>query len=111
MEQNLLKNSTVNRRRGVNQSFQSGRASSSVATDHKRAQSQGLSLKQPTNVSRYRDIPTENMKFQQFIDLIFESKMKKDDVKFEILNYVQALETNYNGSIQEQKIRNDKLKI
>ena len=37
--------------------------------------------------------------------------MKKDDVKFEILNYVQALETNYNGSIQEQKIRNDKLKI
>ena len=62
-------------------------------------------------MSRYRDIPTENMKFQQFIDLIFESRMKKDDVKFEILNYVQALETNYNGSIQEQKIRNDKLKI
>ena len=36
--------------------------------------------------------------------------MKKDDVKFEILNYVQALETNYNGSIQEQKVRNEKLK-
>ena len=73
---------------------------------HKRAQSQGLSLK----VSRYRDIPTENIKFQQFIDLIFESKMKKEDVKFEILNYVQTLETNYNASIQEQKVRNEKLK-
>lgn len=53
--------------------------------------------------SRYRNIPSENIKFQQFIDLIFESKMQKEDVKFEILNYVQALETNYNVTIKEEK--------
>ena len=40
-----------------------------------------------------------NSNFDDFIDLIFESKMQKEDVKFEILNYVQALETNYNETI------------
>lgn len=64
-------------------------------SQHKRTKSQGGSLKE----SRYRNIPSENIKFQQFIDLIFESKMQKEDVKFEILNYVQALETNYNETI------------
>jgi len=29
--------------------------------------------------------------------------MQKEDVKFEILNYVQALETNYNETVKEQK--------
>lgn len=43
--------------------------------------------------------------------MIFESKMKKDDVKYEILNYVTALETNYNETIKEHKIRQDKIKI
>lgn len=36
--------------------------------------------------------------------------MEKEDVKFEILNYVQALETNYNDTIKEQKTRYDRLK-
>lgn len=36
--------------------------------------------------------------------------MKKEDVKFEIMNYVQALETNYNETINEQKLRNDRLR-
>jgi hypothetical protein len=60
--------------------------------------------------SRYKNIPSENIKFQQFIDLVFESKMQKDDVKFEILSYVQALETNYNETIKEQKMRCERLK-
>lgn len=68
-------------------------------SSHKRTGSQSLGFRY--NESRYRNIPTENLKFQQFIDLIFDSKMNKDDVKFEILSYVQALETNYNNAIQE----------
>eukprot|EP00356_Strombidium_inclinatum_P008106 CAMPEP_0170486154 /NCGR_PEP_ID=MMETSP0208-20121228/5233_1 /TAXON_ID=197538 /ORGANISM="Strombidium inclinatum, Strain S3" /LENGTH=205 /DNA_ID=CAMNT_0010760001 /DNA_START=157 /DNA_END=774 /DNA_ORIENTATION=+ len=36
--------------------------------------------------------------------------MQKDDVKFEILNYVQALETNYTDTIKEQKIRGERLR-
>ena len=50
--------------------------------------------------SRYRNIPTENIKFQQFVDLLFDSNMNKDDMKFEILNYTQALETNYTETIK-----------
>ena len=36
--------------------------------------------------------------------------MEKDDQKFEVLNYVQALETNYNDTIKEQKQRGERLK-
>jgi len=36
--------------------------------------------------------------------------MVKEDIKYEILNYVQALETNYNDSISEQKLRFERLK-
>jgi hypothetical protein len=36
--------------------------------------------------------------------------MQKDDIKFEILCYVQALETNYNETIKEQKMRCERLK-
>ena len=36
--------------------------------------------------------------------------MEKEDIKYEILNYVQALETNYNDSIAEQKLRFERLK-
>ena len=46
--------------------------------------------------SRYRLIPTENLKFNKFMDLLFNSKMEKTDMKDEITKYVQLLETNYN---------------
>jgi hypothetical protein len=36
--------------------------------------------------------------------------MPKDDIKFEILNYTQALETNYTNNISELKLRNERLK-
>ncbi len=54
--------------------------------------------------SRYRHIPTENIKFTKFLELIFKSKMTKDDISEEINKYVQALETNYNEAIKELKI-------
>ena len=98
-----MANSNINRRRGVNQSFQMNRSQTSKQVLHNRTKSQGIE-------SRYRNIPSENIKFQQFIDLIYESKMEKDDQKFEVLNYVQALETNYNDTIKEQKQRGERLK-
>ena len=61
-------------------------------------------------VSRYRHIPTENIKFGKFIELIFKSKMTKDDIKDEIQKYVQVLETNYNDNIKELKLHIDKEK-
>jgi hypothetical protein len=36
--------------------------------------------------------------------------MSKDDIKFEILNYTQALETNYTNTISDLKVRNERLK-
>lgn len=56
-------------------------------------------------VSRYRHIPTENIKFNKFLDLLFRSKMSKEDVRCEIEKYVQALETTYTDTIKELKIQ------
>eukprot|EP00347_Sterkiella_histriomuscorum_P023615 403333985 len=56
-------------------------------------------------ISKYRHIQTENLKFTKFLDLLFKSKMTKDDIKDEIAKYVQALETNYNDTIKELKIQ------
>ena len=42
------------------------------------------------------------------MDLIFASKMEKDDIKEEIIKYVQLLETNYNATIRDMKTTMDK---
>lgn len=55
-------------------------------------------------------MPTENMKFSKFLDLIFNSKMQKEDIKGEITKYVQALESNYMENIKELRILIDKEK-
>ena len=36
--------------------------------------------------------------------------MPKDDVKFEILNYVQALETNLNEAVREERVRGERIR-
>jgi len=56
-------------------------------------------------ISKYRHIQTENIKFTKFLDLLFKSKMTKDDIKDEIAKYVQALETNYNDTIKELRMQ------
>ena len=53
--------------------------------------------------SRYRNIPTKNIKFEKFIELIFKSRMQNQDVKEEIVKYVQALETSYTDAIRDLK--------
>lgn len=52
-------------------------------------------------VSHYRNIQTENVKFEKFMELISRSKMKQEDIKEEIIRYVQTLETNYTNTITE----------
>jgi len=39
-------------------------------------------------VSQYRHIQTENLKFTKLLDLLFKSKMSKEDIKEEIAKYV-----------------------
>mmetsp|Transcript_13797 Transcript_13797/g.17460 ORF Transcript_13797/g.17460 Transcript_13797/m.17460 type:complete len:248 (+) Transcript_13797:863-1606(+) len=53
--------------------------------------------------SRYRNIPTQNVKFMKFIELIFKSRMPQEDIKDEIVKYVQALETSYTDAIRDLK--------
>ena len=70
--------------------------------------SQRASTRSPR--SRYRNIPTTNVKFMKFIDLIFKSRMQTDEVKDEIIKYVQALETSYTDAIRDLKNIIDKEK-
>lgn len=56
--------------------------------------------------SRYRFgmIPTENLKFGQFLDIIFNSRLTIDEIKQETRDYVQVLETNYTEKISSIKM-------
>jgi hypothetical protein len=86
--------------------FENGGLSSKLSVDHQgqRMQQQQKRAMTRSPFSRYRHIPTENIKFTKFLELIFKSKMTKDDISEEINKYVQALETNYNEAIKELKI-------
>ena len=68
-------------------------------TASKRAQSNA----NETIPSRYRPgmIPTENLKFSQFLDIIYNSKLTAEEMKQETRDYVQILETNYTDKIRE----------
>lgn len=58
-------------------------------------------------------IPTENLKFDQFLDILFSSQMNHDEIQSEIKNYVCVLETNYNDKIVElrRKLEQEKKKV
>ena len=55
--------------------------------------------------SRYRQgvIPTTNLRFEQFLEIVFGSKMTKDELQREICEYVKVLETGYNQKIEAMK--------
>ena len=53
-------------------------------------------------------IPTENLKFSQFLDIIFNSRLTSDEIKQETRDYVQVLETNYTDKIREMSISLEK---
>jgi hypothetical protein len=46
---------------------------------------------------RYKQgmIPTNNLKFEQLVKVVFDSKLTKEEQKNEILAYVQGLETQW----------------
>jgi hypothetical protein len=54
-----------------------------------------------SKVSRYRQgaIPTANLRFDQFLDIVFGTKMTRDEVRTEVQEYVRHLETTYNQKI------------
>jgi len=54
-------------------------------------------------------IPTENLKFSQFLDIIFNSKLSADEVKNETREYVQILETNYTNKISELQMELERM--
>lgn len=69
-------------------------------------------MSRANQTSRYRQgtIPTENLKFTQFLDILFTSGMTKSEIKNETESYVQVLETNYNDKIRDLKIEVEKMK-
>lgn len=99
VEANLMKDPTYARKYG--------KTMPEKRIQHKRTQSQGAGY----NQSRYRNMPTENVKFEEFITLLLDSKMNKEDIKHEIINYTQTLETTYTRNIAELKARNERLKL
>ena len=49
-----------------------------------------------------------NIKFEKFTEMLFNSKLKSDQIKKEINEYVKALETKYNQKLMEMRLRVDR---
>ena len=64
------------------------------------------------NASRYRQgmIPTENLKLEQFLDIIFGSKMSLQEMKTEAVQYMKILETGYIDRISNLQNQLEKVK-
>lgn len=48
-------------------------------------------------------VPTRNVKFEKFLHELFKSKKNSNDVRDEIVKYLQALETGYGEVIRSLK--------
>ena len=75
---------------------------------HNRAYSNAMANR--TSMYKQGTIPTENLKFSQFLDILFSSGMNKLDIRKEIQGYIQVLETNYTDKIRELKVEMDRQK-
>ena len=65
---------------GANQSYLTSGTAAALQLPGSVMQSKGTGRAQTRSpTSRYRLIPTENLKFQKFIDLIYSSKMTPDE--------------------------------
>ena len=53
---------------------------------------------------------TSNVKFDMFVGDLFSLKLKPTEIKKNITDYVQAIETHYTGIIEGQKIKMDRVK-
>ena len=91
-------------------SSRNSKKSQFFTTKHQRAQS-NANTRNANLTSRYKQgmIPTENLKFSQFLDILFTSGMSKSEIKTETEGYVQALETNYTEKIHQLKLEIEKL--
>jgi len=66
----------------------------------KRTEDSLIERTSPRNINP-SNMPTENLKFQQFLDIIFNSKLSNREIKQETRDYVMILETNYTDKIRE----------
>lgn len=55
-------------------------------------------------------ILTENLKLEQFLDIIFGSKISSEQMRHETVQYVRVLETNYNERIKSLQVQMEKLR-
>lgn len=54
-------------------------------------------------MSKYRCLETYNIKFENFISILFQSKMEKDQMQKEIIECVRAIETKYSAKLVEMR--------
>mmetsp|Transcript_14583 Transcript_14583/g.12840 ORF Transcript_14583/g.12840 Transcript_14583/m.12840 type:complete len:320 (-) Transcript_14583:19-978(-) len=60
-------------------------------------------------ISHYHFIPTENIKYEVFLDKIFESKSYDEDKKKKELKlYMQAVETRFNNMCKDLRFKSEK---
>ena len=66
--------------------------------------------------SNYQNVPTQNIKYEAFLDMLFSSNYDEERKKSELKLYMQAVETRFNNNLKElrnkvEKERKKRIKI
>lgn len=59
-------------------------------------------------ISHYHMIPTQNIKYESFLDMLFSSNYDEDKKKQELVLYMQAVETRFTSICKELRLKLEK---
>lgn len=75
----------------------------SALTTVRNKSTQGRNLRSP--LSNYRNIPSQNIKYETFLDILFSANYDDDRRKKELKLYMQSVETRFNGIWKELRAK------
>lgn len=58
--------------------------------------------------SNYQNVPTQNIKYEVFLDTVFSSNYDDERKKQELKLYMQAVETRFNSNLKELRYKHEK---
>lgn len=79
-QRSMIENTTTTAPNSVFDAGMSKLTAAGVANRERQGKSHTAGKSERSPVSRYRFIPTDNAKFGKFLELVFKSKMNKDDI-------------------------------
>lgn len=109
LEQSNLLNTSENGREDFLKSREKPSQLKSIISNWNENKNKSIT-RRPTKspMSHYHFIPTQNIKYEGFLDTLFSSKYNEDEKKKELILYMQAVETRFNNMCKALRFKLEK---